>query len=110
MALSELIIHYIIFEQSLVARFSTSAAPRLFTPSSNTSSGHRKMTGSSLGKLHKKWRSTSDFDRSAAGTPTALSVYRKSTTGGSSLREALQSKLFRNNFQIFMKKFTALNV
>ena len=40
----------------------------------------------SAGKLHKKWRSTSDFDPAPA-----LSVYRKNTTGaaavtGSSLR------------------------
>ena len=85
-----------------------SPAPRLFTPSSHASSGHRKLAGSmgklhiylhnistyhnkylvciSAGKLHKKWRSTSDFDPAPA-----LSVYRKNTTGaaavtGSSLR------------------------
>ena len=64
------------------SRVSTTATPRLFTPSSNAgSSQHRKLAGS-MGKLHKKWRSTSDFDPSPA-----LSVYRKNTaTGGSSLR------------------------
>ena len=64
------------------SRMSTTATPRLFTPSSNAgSSQHRKIAGS-MGKLHKKWRSTSDFDPSPA-----LSVYRKNTaTGGSSLR------------------------
>ena len=64
------------------SRVSTTATPRLFTPSSNAgSSQHRKIAGS-MGKLHKKWRSTSDFDPSPA-----LSVYRKNTaTGGSSLR------------------------
>ena len=65
------------------SRVSLSTTPRLFTPSSNSSSGHRKMN-KSMGKLHKKWRSTSDFDPAPA-----LSVYRKSTAGtgyGSSLR------------------------
>merc|ERR1719342_1258702 len=61
-------------------RVSSSTQPRLFTPSTNNNSGHRKMTGS-MGKLHKKWRSTSDFDPSPG-----LSVYRKNTGGaGSSL-------------------------
>ena len=45
-----------------------------------------KSTLYTAGKLHKKWRSTSDFDPAPA-----LSVYRKNTTGaaavtGSSLR------------------------
>ena len=48
----------------------TSSAPRLQPPAVL---GPRKMTGS-MGRLHKKWRSTSDFDP----VPT-LSVYRKST-------------------------------
>ena len=54
------------------------SAPRLNTPGG----GPRKMTGS-MGRLHKKWRSTSDFDPA----PT-LSVYRRSTVrsiAGSSL-------------------------
>ena len=54
------------------------STPRLQTPTV----GPRKMTGS-MGRLHKKWRSTSDFDPAPA-----LSVYRRSTvksTAGSSL-------------------------
>ena len=69
-------------------RLSTSAAPRLFTPSSNTNTGHRKMAGS-MSKLHKKWRSTSDFDQSPG-----LSVYRKSTVTGSSLRSQYENSIY----------------
>ena len=77
------------------SRVSTTATPRLFTPSSNAgSSQHRKIAGS-MGKLHKKWRSTSDFDPSPA-----LSVYRKNTaTGGSSLRNLE----FKEHFNGYIK-------
>ena len=77
------------------SRMSTTATPRLFTPSANAgSSQHRKIAGS-MGKLHKKWRSTSDFDPSPA-----LSVYRKNTaTGGSSLRKMG----FNEHFNVYIE-------
>ena len=56
------------------SRVPRSSTPRLAAPSGPVP---RKMRGS-MGKLHRKWRSTSDFDPA----PPALSVYRRSTAGG----------------------------
>ena len=63
--------------QPASTRVPRSSTPRLATPGGP---GLRKMTGS-MGKLHKKWRSTSDFDP----TPT-LSVYRRTTAASLSFR------------------------
>ena len=48
-------------------RNSTSAGPN----------GPRRMSGS-MGRLHKKWRSTSDFE---PPTPAPLSIYKKPGAG-----------------------------
>jgi len=61
---------------SASTRHSSSATPRLHSTSAS-STAPRKITGS-MGKLHKKWRSTSDFD----ATPS-LSVYKRSNAGSS---------------------------
>jgi len=60
---------------SVPTRHSSSATPRLHSSASSTAP--RKITGS-MGKLHKKWRSTSDFEPSPS-----LSVYKRSNAGSS---------------------------
>ena len=64
--------------QPASTRFPRSSTPRLATPGGP--GGPRKLTGS-MGKLHKKWRSTSDFDPAPA-----LSVYRRTTAASLSFR------------------------
>ena len=61
-------------DTSTTTRVPLSSAPRLATP---TGPVPRRMRGS-MGKLQRRWRSTSDFDPA----PPTLSVYRRSTAGG----------------------------
>ena len=67
------------FEKYFIFRNSTSAGPN----------GPRRMSGS-MGRLHKKWRSTSDFD---PPTPAPLSIYKKPAAGKGKLNYFYHSEL-----------------